>query len=133
MDEVLKETLVLLEGHKKEGHSSFDTFCRLIYKSQTGQNPAMSQPNPLEILEDKIKSKKETRTALELYELKSGMIRSHKRMHSNAPKAFEDMPPVIVINYKGKQFLIDGSHRINFWHKHNSSAEIQVNVHFIDA
>jgi hypothetical protein len=95
--------------HKQRHHSCVDTLNRLWRKDPFVKNlnalPTLSK-SALEVVEG-------TRSLDQLW----GFI--HKKRKTEQQPAATDLP-VVLLRWKGEEYLIDGRRRINYWKRHEN-------------
>ena len=99
----------------------------LVIKSCLGRNP-----EPFEFLNierSQIRSTREEKSTAELKEIQELGKPPHVRANPR-PKVGKGSP-IIIVEYKGKTLLIDGSNRINMWHRDRNTELHRVNFHRI--
>ena len=122
-DEILDETLAWLQGHfipRWGDREYFDPFNRLLAKAIRA--PGWKDGDHMDVTPDQITSRRETRTTSEL----GNFTRGHERR-----KPARQECPIIVAEYQGVEYLLDGNNRINLWIDQEDTREHPVNVHVI--
>lgn len=96
------------------------TLKRLLDKKLTGG--AHGNPAKFSFSENEIASERQTRTVEELKP-----FTGHNR---NVPYSTDGA--LVMVNYNGQDFLLDGNNRVNFWHaKGEKSKRLEINYHRI--
>jgi hypothetical protein len=124
-DAILDETLMWLRAHCHQewgDHAPIDVFNRLLAKSIRAED--WKEGDHLEINESQIQSLREERSTQELALL--------RRSHDRFQPAREDCPIIIAV-YEGKEWLLDGTTRINLWLRQRSTQAHPVNVHILES
>jgi hypothetical protein len=100
-----------LKWHNKGTHQCIDTLNRLW-----GKHSEVKGPNGEVLLKVPVLSEQMLTVRADLWSLSK--LNSLKRSHTrNMPQFF---PPIIVLRWFDRDFLIDGTTRVNFWNWHNN-------------
>ena len=124
-DEILDQSLDLLRYHyhpEWDDRSPLDVFNRLLAKNIRA--PGWTDTDHMDIKPLQIRSHREKRSTGEL-------ARFH-RPHGLDDPHREDCP-IIIAMYEGKERLLDGHTRINYWFKQGNIGDHDVNVHVIES
>ncbi len=124
-DKILDQSLDLLRYHyhpEWDDRSQIDVFNRLLAKNIRAQG--WKKTDHMDVKPHQIRSKREKRSTGEL-------ARFH-RPHGLDDPHCEDCPLIIAV-YNGKERLLDGHTRINYWLKQRNTEDHDVNVHVIES
>jgi hypothetical protein len=123
VDQLLEETLECLKAHLHPewgDRAPIDTFNRLVAKNVKAAGSTSNTHLDIQMAE--IQSRREQWTTDQLGKLERG--------HSD-PRGADFQFPVVVIEYQGKQRLLDGNHRVNRWVVTKDSRLHEVNIHTV--
>jgi hypothetical protein len=123
-DSLLDQSLNCLRHlHPEWGDRTLlDVFNRLLAKNVTP--PGWTKNTHFTFQPSQIRSRRETWTTDQLGKLDRG--------HSDASGDDFDCP-IVIVEYQGKQRVLDGNHRINRWVASGDARLHNVNIHTIDA
>jgi hypothetical protein len=124
-DEILDATLACFNPWHQQrqwgDRNALDAFCRLLAKNAIGR-PWLKNLH-LTIQTSQIRSERVMRTTVDLA---SAFVPGHRRDNPENVDA-----PLIVAVYMGRERLLDGNTRINYWLRNGDNSPHIVHVHHI--
>ena len=123
-DPIFEETLELLQLHIVEewgDTTPLSVFCRLLAKHIDGKE--IRRTRRMRIDPADIRTTREKRTLSELAKF--------PKWHDKPFPGRDDVPLIVAV-YEGKEYLLDGHTRINYWTNNGNEGPHPVNVHVIE-
>lgn len=137
LDNILTQSLLIVGNHSNSGKDPFDTLRRLLDKA-TNKDKIKQDENyngNHECIKCKTNDIISMRQKWPVYQLRCLQQSALKLAHNRIDYALNNnfglaSRPIIICHYNGRDWLIDGGTRINFWNsKGDASKKLSVNYH----